>query len=504
MKSKLLSTLIILSLGISKAVMATSYTFEVSNEQTWAAGGTTSTTTQNITVRSYVPGSNTTTYRNVTIYSSTYASDANALGDTVGTVYNIYGGGDTAWVNLSGIGKATVIYPDYYTMHTLLYAINDQRIAMGTYVLLGGVSKGFIYDAIYGQYATIQYPGAAGWSPLLDMNNAGRMIGTYSLDGGYTRSSYTYDCLNGYQDFAIPGATWTIAQQIDDEGNIYGYMTGIADAGYFIAHPVTPEDLSVCQPFPRDDIPPPITFGNPFEFEMGGDSAVTVRVADYDGGGVDDLLIYHEPGVTILYSGESSFDKTTRYSDYISTLFPEVADPTQWDFNNDGIYDNPIRNNYSVQLSKPDGSFYYVPQVLPTGGSKAFGDFNGDGLVDVVVFNGAWATVYYQIPDTAPAPDPTTGGSGGSTGGSGTSSGGTTSGDVPAISPDAQTVELARTVDAVNADNVVLGSGQTLWISADTVITYNDSAGFVVGQNIQFKAWENPDGTLIAIKVELP
>lgn len=506
MKAILHAVLTLMTLLISASALATEYTFEVGTEPTWAPSGTSSTTATAVTVRSYVPGSSTTTYRNVTIYTPTYTSDANALGDTVGTVYSIYGTGNTAWVNLSGIGKSTVIYPISEIMHTQLFAINDQRFAIGTYYLLGGVGKGFMYDAIYDQYATIQYPGAAGWSTLIDINNAGRMIGMHSEDGGYTRSSYTYDCLNGYQNFVIPGATWTIAQQIDDQGNIYGYMNGIPDAGYFIAHPVTQDDLSVCQLFPRDDIPPPITFGNPFTFELGGDTAVVVRVADFDGGGVDDLLIYHEPGVTILYTGESSFDQRVTYADNITTLFPAVADPTQWDFNNDGIYDKPIKNNYSVQLSKPDGSFYYVPQVLPTGGPKAFGDFNGDGLIDVVVFAGAWATIYYQIPDTAPATDPapapTTGGSGSTTTTTTTTT--TTSGDVPAISPDAQQVELERTVDVVNTSNVVLTSGQTLWISADTAITYNDSAGFAVGQNIQFKAWENPDGALIAISVELP
>jgi hypothetical protein len=43
-----------------------------------------------------------------------------------------------------------------------------------------------------------------------------------------------------------------------------------------------------------------------------------------------------------------------------------------------------------------------------------------------------------------------------------------------------------------------------LWISTDIDITYNDSTGFEAGQLIQFKAWENPDGALIAIRVELP
>ena len=48
-----------------------------------------------------MPGSNLITYRNVNIYTATYSSDGNVHGDVVGTMYTIYGSGNTAWVSLS-------------------------------------------------------------------------------------------------------------------------------------------------------------------------------------------------------------------------------------------------------------------------------------------------------------------------------------------------------------------------------------------------------------------
>ena len=42
-----------------------------------------------------------------------------------------------------------------------------------------------------------------------------------------------------------------------------------------------------------------------------------------------------------------------------------------------------------------------------------------------------------------------------------------------------------------------------LWFDAETIIKFNDASGFEVGQTLEFKAWMNPDGTLVGIKVEV-
>ena len=85
------SKLIILSLlaavlAISGSASATNYTFELSEQQPWADTATTDTSTSYVTVRAYVPGSNSLNYTTVPIYTPTYTSESNALGDVVGSV----------------------------------------------------------------------------------------------------------------------------------------------------------------------------------------------------------------------------------------------------------------------------------------------------------------------------------------------------------------------------------------------------------------------------------
>ena len=42
-----------------------------------------------------------------------------------------------------------------------------------------------------------------------------------------------------------------------------------------------------------------------------------------------------------------------------------------------------------------------------------------------------------------------------------------------------------------------------MWFESATVIKLNDALSFAAGQLIEYKAWQNPDGTLIGIKVEV-
>ena len=65
-KLSTISFLITAALALSNTANATSYTYELSLDKTWAEGGATSNTSDTVTVRSYVPGSNRTTYKNIT------------------------------------------------------------------------------------------------------------------------------------------------------------------------------------------------------------------------------------------------------------------------------------------------------------------------------------------------------------------------------------------------------------------------------------------------------
>ena len=496
----LLSLLIFIPLGISNIAYATTYTYEVSEVQTWADGGSTNNTSEYVTVRTYAPGSNSTTYNNVLIYTPVYTSEENALGDIVGSVFNIYGSGTTAFADPYDSPKRTVIYPASQILHTRLLTINDDRLAIGTYNVLGGHARGrgFIYDLIHDRYTELVSPNTE-WTDLSDINNLGQIVGTSINDDGANRKGFLYDCEKGFETFDIPGSSWTVPKQIDDDGNIYGIVSGIADAAYFIARPEIINNEPNCSLVPRDDIPDPVVFGSGANFELSGDYAHGVRIADFDGGGINDIFMYHEPGKWVLYLGESGFEnKIKYYGDAYKTVLEGVEIDTAWDFNNDGVIEKVQYNTTSNLLfhSKDDGSYYYVPQKLPA--DSRFGDLNGDGLVDYLTISGAYASIFYQSeqnnvvssdpivnPEPVTAPEPTL------------------TGEVPAIDPNAYQIESEDMIAEIRENSVLLTSGKILWFNSETIIKFNDASDFEVGQSLEFKAWLNPDGNLIGIKVEI-
>ena len=505
MKFLSISVLTITSLTMPTIAQATTYSYELSEQQTWADGGSSSNTSESVTVRSYVPGSNSVTYKNVILYTPTYTSEANASGDVVGSVYNVYGSGTTAFSDPHDGPKRTVVYPALQILHTSLFAINNDRLAIGTYHVLGGhaAGKGFIYDVIYDQYTPLVAPNTT-WTDLGDINNSGQIVGTSINGNGAIRKGFTYDCQNGFEAFDIPGSSWTIPKKIDDEGNIYGIVSGLADATYFIARPDYVDSNPACSLVPREDVADPIVFAGGASFELSGDYAHGVRIADFDGRGVNDIFAYHEPGKWILYLGEDNFEEKIKYyGDAYKAVLEGIDIATEWDFNNDGFIDGVKYNatGNSLFIAKDDSSYYYVPQKLPAG--SRFGDLNGDGLVDYVTITGAYATIAYQAgysvvepapvtetdpvvePDPAVEPDPVI------------------TGDVPAIDPNADKVESEDSIEEIRESSVLLSSGKVLWFNSETIIKFNDASGFEPGQSLEFKAWVNPDGALIGIKVEV-
>ena len=495
-------------LGLSHVSNATTYTYELSTEPTWSDGGSTDSNTQYVRVRLYVPGSRSINYTTTAVYTPVYSSEANALGDVVGSVFNIYGSGTTAFADPYDGPKKTIVYPAIQILHTRLLAVNDDRLAIGNYNVLGGhaAGRGFIYDLIHDQYTTLLAPDTE-WTDLGDINNSGMIVGTSINNNGATRKGFVYDCINGFRPFDIPGSSWTVPKKIDDQGNIYGVVSGIADASYFIARPDSVNVDSYCSLVPRDDVADPVIFAASTSFEMSGDFARGVKIGDFDGVGVNDLLIYHEPGKTILYLGEYGFDKKIKYhGDEYNTLAEGFVMPTEWDFNQDGLFDKVTSNGTDnlLFLAREDGSYFYVPQKLPAGNLK-YGDMNGDGQLDLLVFSGAFVRISYQsntapvvpapVVDPAPAPvtepDP------------GTDPGTASGSDIPLVDTNAAKVESADTIAAIGENNVLLSSGKTLWFDAATIIKFNDASGFEVGQTLEFKAWLNPDGSLIGIKVEV-
>jgi hypothetical protein len=445
-----------------------------------------------------VPGDKSINYTTVPIYTRTYSSTANSLGDIVGSVYNIYGT-SPAWVDPYNGVKASIMYPTYNVMRTSLRAVNDDRLAIGSYVQVGGSSTSFIYDLIYKQYTELENPSGLS-STIVDINNIGQIIGSQTTTDGTV--SFVYDCINGFQDFVIPGATSTYVMRIDDQGNVYGKVYGVdADMTYYIARPNSLTDNSGCSLVPRDDIAEPIVFSGGKSFEMSGDVAQRIKVGDFNHGGVDDIFVYHEMGKYILYVGEDGFDnKIKNFADWNAVEdITGVTTDTEWDFNNDGLMDKVDGNR--LYLAKNVGEYYYVHQTLPVGAKAAYGDFNGDGLLDVASFGGAYVSVAFQANQAgeapAPAPpvevdvdpvvDPVP----------------VAAGDIPAVDANANKVELIDTIAEVRTNSVLLSSGAVLWFNAETIIKFNDATTFEIGQTLEFKAWVNPDGSLIGIKVEV-
>ncbi len=510
--------------GIATSSLATTYTYELSNEQTWSDGGSSNTAVSNVSVRVYVPGSKRVSYKTVPIYTPTYASEANSLGDVVGTVYTIYGSGHTAYVDPHDGPKKTVVYPAVQILHTELLSVNDDRLAVGNYHVLGGHARGrgFIYDVVHDQYTELVAPNTA-WTDIGDINNAGRIVGTRINDDGATRKGFVYDCYMGFEEFDVPGSWWTVPQKIDDEGNIYGTVSGIADAAYFIARPDYADPDPPCSLVPRDDVAEPLIFGNGFSFEMSGDEARGVKIGDFDGGGVKDLLVYHEIGKTILYLGETGFDDKIRYR---GNEFNSLGAPDQhsggWDFDNDGLEDRFVQNGRQnlLYLARAEGEYFYVPQSLP-GGNLKLGDMDGDGLVDILTFSGGFVSISYQsggsgsIYFPAPDPDPVPVGVRESDPApdraaepdrgpkSDPALAPVSGGGSPAVDFDAIKIEDFAVIAEVRENSLLLSSGAVLWFNRDSVIKLNDAFGFDTGQSIEFKAWANPDGALICIKAEI-
>jgi hypothetical protein len=346
------------------------------------------------------------------------------------------------------------------------------------------------------------------WTSVRDINNKGRIVGLAINVNGATRKGFTYDCERKFEIFDIEGAGWVLLEKVDDDGTFYGTVQGPFEEKYFIARPDSPIPDSMCSLMSRDDVAdPPISFSGTNSFELSGDMVMGVKIGDLDDHGVNDLLIYHELGKTIVYYGPDFDDKTKYYGNEYDMLQPidGFVDQAQLDFNNDGLVDKVEVVGYGgnrLYLAKPDGSFYYVPQSLP-GGSIEFGDMNGDGLIDLVLFNGAFASVMYQDATGISSPDIGTGDIPADSG-TGDTPADTDTDGIPEMDADAVQVEsTSRIQEVLTSASVRLESGEIMWFNAATVIKLNEASSFAAGQLVDYKAWLNPDGNLIGIKVEV-
>ncbi len=147
------------------------------------------------------------------------------------------------------------------------------------------------------------------------------------------------------------------------------------------------------------------TFGQPIITGVTG-GTTSLAATDLNGDGKLDLVVYgfvdsFQSVSILLGKGDGTFSQTARYSVSAYSFF--IATPTGFplaiaDFDHDGRQDlavlNTSQNAVDVMLGNGDGTFRTVssPNANPSAGFLAAGDFNGDGIPDVVtsVFGGSY------------------------------------------------------------------------------------------------------------------
>ncbi|MGB6482580.1 MAG: VCBS repeat-containing protein [Candidatus Acidiferrales bacterium] len=130
-----------------------------------------------------------------------------------------------------------------------------------------------------------------------------------------------------------------------------------------------------------------------------GDSAWSMTTGDFNGDGIPDLAVanYGDGTVSILLGkGDGTFTPA------VGSPFAVTFDPlaiVAADFNGDGKADLAMENGYyngvvSVFLGNGDGTFTPAPNspitvggAFDTPGATAVGDFNGDGIPDLIATN---------------------------------------------------------------------------------------------------------------------
>src|SRR5438552_990220 len=137
------------------------------------------------------------------------------------------------------------------------------------------------------------------------------------------------------------------------------------------------------------------TFKAPRYFDV-GDSPGAVVVGDFNRDGAEDLAVTTPTGVAVLLgNGQGAFKEPLTFATGSGATGILPTSVALGDFNGDGVQDLVVAGggaqiNVGVLLGNGDGTFQ-APLTLASGGavplSVAVGDFNGDGVDDLAIAN---------------------------------------------------------------------------------------------------------------------
>ena len=129
---------------------------------------------------------------------------------------------------------------------------------------------------------------------------------------------------------------------------------------------------------------------------VAGISSEALAVGDFNGDAIPDLAIVNASQMATVLLGDGTGTFTTSWTGSVGTTF-DVAGLAVADINGDGISDLVLANgdydgansDVTVLLGKGDGTFTVRPSLHVTGtfgyeAGLAVGDFNGDGIPDLV------------------------------------------------------------------------------------------------------------------------
>src|SRR5208337_1782134 len=214
--------------------------------------------------------------------------------------------------------------------------------------------------------------------------------GTFQLNAQYNANDFFQASQSGPQQLTVTGVEPTITTLTDQpDGNNWDFTASVVGVG-FTAPTGTASftDLTTMMNLGSVGLAGPgMSSFQPQRPYATGSQPSGVAIGDFNGDGIADLAVTNGGGVSVLLGkGDGTFQPQQTYAS--GGIGIAVGD-----FNGDGIADFAVTNNgsqtVSVLLGKGDGTFQpqqtYPVGVQPWG--VAVGDFNGDGIADLAIAN---------------------------------------------------------------------------------------------------------------------